>query len=303
MQMLEHEALLHDGTDCLVENVTPIVLACVEAKRPVFVTLTEERLWALRNAVDGREDRSVEWHETETWFPHPARRLRALAERLSMPEVAVRRPLYVLEQPSPTGTAGIAPEWERLDAAMDVILSGLCARVICTYDTAVLDPDRVARVGLCHRTGTVSRLSGTYAGGEECLRSLATELSRVPNHARSLEAPDPAAGRQLARDAARSASLDPLRSDDFALAASEVVTNSLVHGRRPVSCHWWLDEHLLSYQVDDGGRGVLDPLAGYRSPPAGANQGRGLWLARQLVDSIEFDSSRGVSSVRLSVCV
>ena len=55
----------------------------------------------------------------------------------------------------------------------------------------------------------------------------------------------------------------------------------------------------LACHVHDLGHGLTDPLVGYFPPPQEPTSGRGLWLARQLCDSVEIGTDDSGSHVRL----
>lgn len=66
-------------------------------------------------------------------------------------------------------------------------------------------------------------------------------------------------------------------------AASEAVTNALIHGVAPVSVRIWTGEDRVVVAVHDEGEGPADPLVGLlpRTDERTAS-GRGLWLAHQM---------------------
>ena len=51
----------------------------------------------------------------------------------------------------------------------------------------------------------------------------------------------------------------------------------------------------------DDGPGIADPLAGYLPPADAMEAGRGLWLARQLVDLLQIVPNSTETTVRLHV--
>ncbi|WP_433796562.1 ATP-binding protein [Actinoplanes sp. CA-252034] len=98
-------------------------------------------------------------------------------------------------------------------------------------------------------------------------------------------------GRHGFRDAA---------AEDVGVAVTEIATNALVHGGSPARVRAWHDDGVLVVQVDDAGGRPVSPFAGYRRPEVTSKVGgRGLWLARQLADTVDVHSGPGVTSVRL----
>ena len=61
------------------------------------------------------------------------------------------------------------------------------------------------------------------------------------------------------------------------------------------------DGGYLVCQIDDAGAGLADPLAGYRPPGTEQRAGRGLWLARQVVDLMQIAPGHRGTSVRFQV--
>lgn len=94
--------------------------------------------------------------------------------------------------------------------------------------------------------------------------------------------------RRLVASTARNAGLSSSRADELALAANEIATNAVLHGRPPATLRIWQREGEIVCEVADAGPGMKDTRAGQLRPPAGASGGRGLWLARQLCDSVEI---------------
>jgi serine/threonine-protein kinase RsbW len=94
--------------------------------------------------------------------------------------------------------------------------------------------------------------------------------------------------RRLVASRAIEAGLSSQRAADLALAADEIATNALVHGRLPATARVWREDGDIGCEVTDAGRGIEDPYPGREAPPADSPDGRGLWLARQLCDRLEI---------------
>lgn len=108
------------------------------------------------------------------------------------------------------------------------------------------------------------------------------------------------ARRFLAQEADRSGLIER-RIEDFLIAANEVITNALVHGDGVVDIAVWTEEDRLICQVDDKGGSFDDLMAGYRPPRGEVTEGRGLWVARQLVDLVQIGPGRRGTRVRLQL--
>ena len=125
-------------------------------------------------------------------------------------------------------------------------------------------------------------------------------------HASPVQSPrslDLAAGlidtRELVRSAAGQAALPPERVAEAVLAAHEVAMNAITHGRGRGAVRVWTAAGELVCEVEDHGPGLSDPLVGSERPDTRRAHGRGLWIARQLCDRVEIESSPGSTLVRL----
>ena len=92
-----------------------------------------------------------------------------------------------------------------------------------------------------------------------------------------------------------------LRPASAQRAASEVLTNALVHGSPPVLVHLYEEADMWVCHVQDGGGLPVDPLAGVVPPDDPSDHGYGLWLARQLVAAVDVGSDTTGTHVRLHV--
>jgi anti-sigma regulatory factor (Ser/Thr protein kinase) len=99
--------------------------------------------------------------------------------------------------------------------------------------------------------------------------------------------------RRLVAKAATDAGMSDRRAADFALAADEVATNAILHGRPPATIRVRRDDGAVVCEVTDAGDGMEDPQPGRSAPPLDALGGRGLWLARQFSDQLEIHANGG----------
>ncbi|MFY1672763.1 ATP-binding protein [Plantactinospora sp. WMMB334] len=110
--------------------------------------------------------------------------------------------------------------------------------------------------------------------------------------------------RRMLTDCLRAAGLTGERLDDFVTAVNEAMTNAIRHGGGRGEMRLWRRGHLVC-EVRDRGPGFADPLPHLPSsrPRPSANGGMGLWLARELADTVELHSSADGVRVRLSMAV
>lgn len=202
----------------------------------------------------------------------------------------------------PPGPPEFVLEWERYESALNEALAPLPVTLVCTYDTSRLDP-AIARSA--RRTRPVIRQGDDRASErfEDPRRLVARRVptfAPVPRSALVLEPPvDASDARRFVRQRAREAGLDEDRSMDLSVAASEILSNVVLHGGGPRSVAVWSEGGRVLCEVTDAGPGLADPLVGYRPPPVGRLSGRGLWIPRQLVDLLQTSRRPGMTAVRL----
>jgi anti-sigma regulatory factor (Ser/Thr protein kinase) len=98
--------------------------------------------------------------------------------------------------------------------------------------------------------------------------------------------------------------MTPHRVADLVLAAQELAANAVRHGGAvpavPGRLRLWRDDSRVVCQVSDGGPGMADPDGvGTQRADIGASAGRGLWIVRQIVDTVDIVS--GADGVTVTV--
>jgi anti-sigma regulatory factor (Ser/Thr protein kinase) len=304
-RQLEHAALLYAGLDDLLGSMVPMVTAALDQQEFVFVAARPDNLAALRAEL-GERAGAVGWADTRQWHPHPATRLRAFHElvtdRLGAGATGLR---LAGEPPWPAGPPERVREWQRYESALNAVLAPFPVTLLCLYDTSGLDASVVDAARRTHPTvhqDGAPRPSGRFEPPARFLRRWNAALPPPPPlAARMPEFSDLSAARRFLHDQALRAGVRPERMGDLLVAANEVLTNALVHGNSAASLWAWADDGHFVCQVEDGGGGIADPLAGYRPPSLDASMGRGLWLVRQLVDLLQIEPGPPGTRVRLHV--
>ncbi|GAA2349474.1 ATP-binding protein [Dactylosporangium salmoneum] len=92
------------------------------------------------------------------------------------------------------------------------------------------------------------------------------------------------------------------RLEDFVLAVNEIVTNAVRHAGGGGTLRLWVSDGVVVCEVTDKGEGIPDERlsGGEALPPSYAVSGRGLWLARHLVDDVTVSTGEAGTIVRLS---
>lgn len=104
--------------------------------------------------------------------------------------------------------------------------------------------------------------------------------------------------RSLLAASADLAGLGAHRIDDLLVVATELATNAVRHAGGSGMLRLWSGGGALHCRVTDAGPGLADPdRAGTRMVSATSDEGRGLWLARELSDELTVVAgSRGTSA-------
>ena len=134
-----------------------------------------------------------------------------------------------------------------------------------------------------------------------CRAKVATPSDPPPSAAHLDRPHDLTAARRFVMAQARAMGISEGRAGDLCIASNEILANALTHGDGAVRLSVWAEGGRLICRIVDDGDGIVDPLAGYRPPGAATETGRGLWLARQLVDLLQVVPSPKGTTVTMHV--
>jgi anti-sigma regulatory factor (Ser/Thr protein kinase) len=81
-------------------------------------------------------------------------------------------------------------------------------------------------------------------------------------------------------------------------AVHELATNSVQHGGGPGELRVWAHSRSLVCEVSDHGH-ITAPLAGRLPPDLDAGGGAGLWVASQLCDLVQIQSTAAGTVIRV----
>lgn len=93
----------------------------------------------------------------------------------------------------------------------------------------------------------------------------------------------------------------PAAMATFAVACTEIVTNAMRHGQRPVEVRIWAGRDGITVSVHDAGLGPRDPLLGLLPPKRGQIGGYGMWIARSWSDWLNVIREPNGCEVRLGL--
>jgi anti-sigma regulatory factor (Ser/Thr protein kinase) len=89
----------------------------------------------------------------------------------------------------------------------------------------------------------------------------------------------------------------------FVLAVLEIATNAVRHGGGYGTIDLGYEDGLLWCEIADGGRGIPTPWLTSTRPRPGHIGGWGLWLARHICTSLDVDTSRRGTRIRMCYAV
>lgn len=298
-----HQVGFYDSDEAFGELICPFALDGIEAGEHVVFAYDPYKMDLLR---DWLPDSSGFTYLTDTGpYATPARALvgwrRVVEAHLAQGAPRVRIAGNV---PHP-GYGQPYAGWDRYEAAIDDAMGDLPVWAPCLYDTRIAPPEVIDAARRLHHD--VIGSDGTYHSNEafEAVGSLADffsppldPLEQTPP-AVELVDPTPAEARAAVRQL--TAGLLGLgQGQDLVTAASEAVTNALIHGIAPVRFRIWIGEERVVVSIRDEGTGPADPLVGLlQRTDEGALSGRGLWIAHQMDIDVALFSVGAGFTVRL----
>jgi anti-sigma regulatory factor (Ser/Thr protein kinase) len=298
----EHVALLHRGADELGERLAPQIGAALANREAVLVTLEKTEWHALADHL-GRQADQVTYIESGSRYATPGSAM-ASVHRFATSALATGSPAVWSIGSIPFEGNGDDARWVRYETAVDDILGALPCRLVCAYDAARVGDHLVAAAcrGHSHIISNGQRhRSPDFSPHERIAASIATPPREQVVIDAVVDQPI-AVRRMLTAAFGAEAGSDALA--DVHVAASELVTNGLRHGRPPVEFRAWRTPTQLLIEVADHGQGLTDPYPDLR-PPKDAPQygGYGLWIVGQLAHWVDVVREGDCTVVRAAFCV
>lgn len=298
-----HEALFYEGPSGFLDGTVPFIREGLETGDAIMVAVNAEKGSMLRSELGPAAD-AVTFVDMAELGRNPGRIIAAWQD-------------FLAENRSPEGRCrGIGePIWagrrpaELIECQLHESLLNLAFAdedgfwLLCPYEVGALEPGVVHEAQCSHPyvvEAADRRASRHYRGEEELVAPFSTPLARpaTPTETLSFERDTLGDVRRVVARRAGAAGLDAQRVDDLVLAASEVATNSVLHGGGHGVLRVWDDEDALVCEVRDRGH-ISDPLAGRRRPAPARSGGWGLWLAHRVCDLVQVRSKPGATVVRL----
>jgi anti-sigma regulatory factor (Ser/Thr protein kinase) len=305
-----HTAVIVESDFTLREELAREIRRSVSGGTPVLMAVSDHTADVVRNTLSDVAD-GLHWAErgrydqrmgfAYEWFR------RYLADQHS-----AGHQVHVIAEPEISAYPGPDPPVDRVAAYLcyesicNTAFAAYGAQVTCLWDsrwypTIVLEDAR--SVHPHELTGAGRVRNPAYIGPTDYLAARNDVPGPAPPTPVDLDVPVEHSGvlpllRRALKPWAEQRGFGPRAIADILLAATEVATNGLIHGGDPVRIRAWDHEQTLVVQVDDGGRALLPPAAGYVFPDPGTGK-RGMWLARQLADVVTVDTTAGHNAVRL----
>lgn len=197
-------------------------------------------------------------------------------------------------------------EWQRLEAAVNVVFADAPLRIACCYDRRRVSAEAEGAAAKTHpgvRHPDGSQPSSAYVPPEAFIdqleRGLTLPAPPATAMARQVNA-DLRQLRHLVRTAAADAAVSPERTDDAVLVANELATNVLRHSSGQGQLFTWAGEGQLVCELRDPTGSRPPPLGGYVRRTTKRDGGWGLALVWQLADLVNVTRDEGGSAVRVT---
>jgi anti-sigma regulatory factor (Ser/Thr protein kinase) len=295
-----HEALLYTSADEFASLTAPFIAEGLDNDESAMVVTSAENLEAFRAAL-GEPSPLVFLAHGDDWYRNPAETVgrwvgfvegqvaKGRPRVRGVGEIVPLRPDHALEQ------------WLDYESILNTLLTSLPLWVVCAYNTEVLPESVIDEVRTSHPTviedgSALASKSYVPPDGGMPTRPLALDGRESLTH-HPVDVADTCA---YVEARARRAGLVDWQVQQLLAAVGEVAQNAFVHGMAPVFVTTWGDRESFVCQVEDDGAGIVDPAAGY-SPPTNGDDGWGLWLSRQITDSLEVGTGPHGSAVRLTM--
>lgn len=300
---LEHTAGFHSSREQLLAQLLPLATAARDRGEPIAVALQPATEQALVERLGDddlvRLDQSVtpDVASGQTVAARRALELRALTS-------STGSPVTVLAEHSPALDGVDGGFWRELEAAVNVALTDLPIRATCFYPELPLHLEILDAARSNHPLlwdGAALRRNPDHRAPREVLAERPTPapvLLGPPDLRLEFSVWQLHEVRTAIEQTLRDADYEPERAEDIVLAVNEVATNAVEHGTPEAQLSVWAGPGGLLCEVDDGGR-LGDPLPGLQAPHPSEPHGRGVWIARQVCDSLHVWADARGTHVRM----
>jgi anti-sigma regulatory factor (Ser/Thr protein kinase) len=296
---VQHEAYLYQCEAGFVDAARSFVDEGTAAGEAVLVATSAAQIEALRSAVASPED--VRFADMAALGRNPTRII-SVWRKFVRDCVAAGRGFRGIGEPVWADRAAAElVECQRHEVLLNLAFAdGPPWRLMCPYNVSALPAAVIDEALASHPiVGAAGQrwANGRYQPG---LDRLDPALPPPPPEAVELAFTDHdlAQLREVVASHAAMTTLDADRIAELVLVVHEVAVNSIQHGGGSRVLRVWLESGGVVCDVSDDGW-VPDPLAGRETPPPGSRRGRGLWLANEWCDLVQWRSSLAGTQVRM----
>ena len=300
-QPFRHEALLYEGLDDFVREMTAFVHEGLDLGEPVLVVVIPPKIDLLREALGDRAA-DVRFADMAEIGRNPSRIIPVWQGFVSTQANGGR--VRGIGEPIWAGrTAEEIAESQRHESLINLAFTGAPAYILCPYDVTGLDPSVIDESFRSHPVMVTNGSAGpsdSYPGLDEIAKPFNSPLPQPPGRQvrLAIEEGELEAIRRFVAGYARDAGLSKPRAHDLVLAVNELATNTLKHSGGNGEFRMWSANGSVVAEVSDAGR-IEPPLAGRKAPSAHQEDGMGLWIVNQLCDLVQVRVSDAGSVVRL----
>ncbi|MFI7542881.1 anti-sigma factor RsbA family regulatory protein [Actinoplanes sp. NPDC049599] len=301
---LTHDAMFYDSDQEFADALLPFIRDGIDRGEAVIAAVTKANIASLRDGL-GPDATEVSFLDRDQWYQRPASTLAGWQRVLHDATNRGYQRLRLIGEID-FGPAERHTSWTRYESAANDIFAQVPAWIICSYDRRTVPPAVIDDARRTHPTFFASDrpASDAYEPPERFLRAVAEPMP--PTSGPPVLSLRIAADVALARYAVAALLeargwTDTDRGEDLMLAMSEIVTNSIRHGRGRRHLRVWIDGSTVTCEVTDNGAGLADPLAGYRPPSPFSTNGRGLWITQQICDGFGINHADGTTTARFTV--
>jgi anti-sigma regulatory factor (Ser/Thr protein kinase) len=302
-----HAVAVYDSGEDLQRRVLPFLRAGLAGGESVIAVVSGPAADALGAGL-GADRHDVQWQVPGVSYRSLGPMFDGLRRYLSGQRDAGRRVRLVAENDT-GGNGGRNEAYLRFEAASNDVLGSSGFPWACLYDRHRFPPATLEKITQVHpflldQAGRTTASPG-FVTPDAYLAAHPGPLSAVPPRpaldCRLTGTAQLPTTRHAAVEAARGFGLLPEDSDDFELAAAEVLSNALRHGERPVRLRLWGTSSHVVLRVDDEGAGDDLATKGFRPPDPrqGHLGGMGVWMVRQLADVVHVATGAGGTAVEL----
>jgi hypothetical protein len=295
----QHQALLYSGESGFVDGTLRFIREALSAREPIQVAVAAPKIELLRRRLGDQAER-VHWTDMAGIGANPARIIPLWFQFLERhgghgPMRGIGEPVWPERAPAELEESQHHEALLNLAFATGTDLTLLCPYDIQALAPAVIDEARRSHPVLVSRNS--QRPSSDYRGLEAAAATVTRPLPQPPPTVPEIVLDDlaPLVLRSFVSDLASRVSLTGGKREDLLLAVM-AVAHGLGDPRSRLRI-WRVDDALVC-EIRSTKR-IYDPLAGREWPPSDRDSHRGLWVANQLCNLVQFRRLDSGTVVRL----